>query len=685
VREPNRSESLAKEVRATRLRRAGLVFVIVAAVVFSAVWNPPTGKVHSFTKASDYDPVRESGCTNSGKGCHGDETSYRDFNAYHKDAKCVPCHDYQGVGCIPCHYLKEDECPACHDGSEKVPVDRVRISDPFPRGHYREATHTAMGTDMTQPVHAVKGGSAKASCDECHSRDLRTSHSGVPTVAGSVYGRDLGCGECHNDTRSFGLTQVLSDWKKRRCEDCHREGASSPMHSASVAGTVVASGELGCGRTGSGCHVANDVHALHPAKPAKCSGSAKKGEPGCHVLKVQAMEPTVTACGGTVGAPCHRSYLNTSYTHKKDRSLHAPKSRRAASYTFRGISCGSCHLMSPNGTSLTDEHALRTSRRSKVPGDNCRNCHNNPASAAAIANDWSARDTRDACEACHGRKGLSAAHAAMGSHASRSTGCASTGAGCHPTGDLSRVGAGSYLHRDCMRCHDRHRAGDNRAYDPSDKTCGSGRACHSRGRQYDPRTSVHDGRFGRFDGRDDSHIAGDAQRDAVYVDPATTLGMTCGSCHSMVLGLEHARANSRIARGSGTLCVRCHSHSSTTASRVRSGWTARDSRSACAACHGSTGYHRGRDAAHVGVERAPSGVAQPGYCGDGRTCHTTTDLSRVHVETGCMTAGCHARTGNIFGRWLTSCGGTSAQRGCHAGYSDTAHDDPNALAATAAH
>ena len=96
-----------KAVRAKKVRNGLIVLAAIVAVAFAAGWNPPTKTVHKFTKASDYKPERESGCTNSGKGCHGAEKTYSDFNVYHPDAKCTTCHEYQGVGCIPCHMPAE--------------------------------------------------------------------------------------------------------------------------------------------------------------------------------------------------------------------------------------------------------------------------------------------------------------------------------------------------------------------------------------------------------------------------------------------------------------------------------------------------------------------------------------------------------------------------------------------------
>ena len=673
-------------VKARRERRAkiavGTLFVI-AAVAFSVGWNPPTKTVHEFSKSSDYNPQRESGCTNSGKGCHDTETSYRDFNAYHPDAKCTTCHEYQGVACIPCHMPPETECQLCHDGTFEPAPDVVRLSDPYPRGHYRESTHTAMGTDFSAKVRGADEGVAFAPCESCHSRDLAASHIEVPAVLGSEYGETVGCGECHNDVSSFGQAEVLTDWKQRTCEACHRKGSSSPMHDTLVASDVKGTGELGCGSTGPGCHDGNNLHQQHADAPKTCAGSAEKGEPACHVLGRESLKPTATACGGADEDSCHRGYDNTGYTHKKDGALHGPTSARPALDTsFADTACGRCHLMAVGGTSLVDEHALATSAKSTDSADNCANCHNDSASLAAIEGDWSERDTDESCLACHGLEGLAAPHEGDldASHAAvDSAGCAQSGSGCHPTANLFEVGAPSTsgtIHRDCLRCHDRTRSDGNVAYDPAKKSCGEGRNCHAATGAYDADTAVHSGGASSADGVDaEHHVAGAAQADARYTDAASGVSARCGACHSAVLGEEHARASSALSSGPGLLCVRCHNRSDATAAAVKASWPAKDSSGACEACHGTPGIaavHAGIDSAHDGAELAIGGELEPGACAT-IGCHGSADLRVLHAQQGCAFAACHEQGGVTVALGLKSCGGIDAATSCHVGYSAGMH------------
>jgi len=652
--------------------------VAVGIVVFSAAWNPPVGDVHKFTTASDYNSKKESGCVNSGEGCHGAETEYVDFNEYHPNAKCTTCHDYQGVGCIPCHSPNNNhECATCHDGSMEGAEDRVKITDPYPRGHYRETTHTATGTDMKRPMLAAAGGTARALCKDCHARDLRNSHKAVPVVAGSEYGDSIGCGECHNDVRAFGLAEVLSDWKDHSCEACHKVGSSSPMHAAEIADKVESGGVLGCGESGAGCHEGNDLHALHPDKPATCAGSAATGEPICHDLELQSMEPTATTCGAD--AECHVAV--TDDAGHKNLDLHSPETQGPASdASYHSTACGACHYMDADGRSLITEHDRSTSEQTEVSGDGCRNCHNHESSQAAIADDWADRDTAALCDACHGVQDLAAMHDAEISDthtvADGSEGCASTGAGCHPTADLSQVGAPSTsanIHASCIRCHAKAASAGNMAYDPERQTCGQGRDCHAGA--YSPTTAVHAGTDGTANGSDTAHhAAGTAQSEAVLVDPSG-VRVACSSCHGFVLGTEHSRPSASMSGGQGTLCERCHNAGIGTSQVVKASWPAKNTSQACEQCHNgraATATHGDVNAAHVGRELDPAGNDERGACAT-VGCHASADLRVAHKSIGCNIKGCHRSSGAALESYKTGCGGLDADTSCHVGYSRDNH------------
>jgi hypothetical protein len=658
-----------------RARNALIVLFAIVAVVFGVGWNPSAETKHQFSSVSDYKSERESGCTNSGSGCHGPESSYKDFNAYHPHTDCAKCHAHEGIACIPCHAPNNNhECPLCHDGSMQGAPDVVRITDNYPSGHYRETTHTAMGDDWDAEMRAQPDAEASAACSDCHSRDLRTAHSGVSAVAGSEYGSDIGCGECHNDVRAYGQAEVVANWKKRSCDACHKVGSSSPIHATDHAPRTVAEDSSGCASTGMGCHASNDLHALHPDKPVSCSGSAKKREPGCHKLGVEAFKPTAKSCGGKGRGSCHRAGADGTYVHKNAKNVHAPSNSVASSTIFDGLTCGDCHLMAPDGVSLLREHARSTSSRTRVPSDPCRNCHASPASADALADEWAARGSADACQACHGHAGLGGLHSTdvTGVHTvSGSGGCASTGPGCHPTSDISSTGeptTTSGLHASCLRCHALSAGDGNGVYDPAKKTCGSGRDCHSSAK-FNPATSSHKS----AGGRDRKHTAGSKQSTASYVDLASGLSTSCGSCHQMRLGAEHKRVNASLSAAKNA-CTGCHNAEGSPAV-VKGQWSGRTSDEACSACHstsGAGGIHAGIGTAHEAVELGPDGKPAPKSCVR-YGCHASLDLRRLHSRAGCAIPGCHTASGDIYGRDIKSCGGGNGFSACHTGFSAEEH------------
>jgi len=687
--QPPRAESPPdpKALRAKRIRNGLIVLGVIAAVAFAAGWNPPTKNVHKFTKASDYKSERESGCTNSGKGCHGSEKSYSDFNAYHPDSKCTACHEYQGVGCIPCHMPKETECQLCHDGSMKQAPDVVRLTDPYPRGHYRETTHTAMGTPMDANTRVAEDGKASAKCSDCHSRDLRKSHTEVPAVADSPYGTSIGCGECHNDVRANGLAEVLDKWKKRACADCHKTGSSSPQHGTDTASKIEGKSALDCGATGAGCHDVNDLHALHKDKPKRCSGPAEKGEPTCHVVGAEAGKPTAITCGGPGDDACHRLYENGDYTHKHDAEKHSVQGGVLAGDTsFWDTPCGGCHMMKDDGTGLSEEHALSTSLRSEETTNTCTNCHNHAASVSVVLDSWPTRDGGADCSVCHGVEGLPAAHLGnlTAKHEASSEGCSDSGPGCHPVSDLMQVGeptTEANIHRDCLRCHDWAESDGNTAYDPAKKTCGEGGDCHGAAGAYDPATDIHNGTSGRTDGKDRAHTAGKTQAEAVLVDAVSGVKSRCSACHDMRLGAEHGRPNAARDEAADTKCVACHNADVTTASIVKSSWGDKAGDAACAACHVSGAsrepLHRSLEASHTGTELGVDGSLDSGAC-VGSGCHAARDLRVLHNKTGCTAKGCHTDSGDIFGSRIRSCGGSDPRTACHTGFSENAHYDNHA-------
>ena len=616
--------------------RIALAFIIVAGVAFAAGWNPPTTKVHSFTEASDYNAHRESGCTNSGDGCHGSDEHRRDFNAYHPETACKTCHEYTGVGCIPCHGPSQRECTGCHDGTMEGVSDCVRLSDPYPQGHYRESLHTAMGTDMTAIMRTAEGGEAKATCGDCHSRDLKAAHTGVPEVDGSDYGTDVGCAECHNDVQSGALEQVKTDWESHRCEDCHGEDVRAPMHAADFApASVEGSGTAGCGDTGIGCHAGNKLHALHPNAPATCSGSAEEGEPGCHDLTVQAPRPTQNACG-TGENTCHPAYLNTEYSHEKDGEVHSAANGRQGASTLTDpasgvtLTCAVCHSMD-----IGDEH---TRPGSALGADSCLGCHNaNENTAAVVKASWTERESAGACEACHGdeRHGaMDSVH--MAAELDRLTGEPVEGscvtAGCHDTADVRGV----HSSKGCMLagCHSRTGSISGTGPMSCGGPAGTPGACHVGADKHRDFYAKHTG----------------VELDRLTGEPKPGSCVTPG-CHPTVsvYELHHdvgcAITGCHVAGGPSGI-VSCGGPAGTPG-----------------ACHVGADKHRNFYAKHTGIELDwITGEAIEGSCVT-PGCHPTVSVYELHHDVGCAIAGCHVAGGPSG---IVSCGGPGGATGaCH--------------------
>ncbi|MDA3937165.1 MAG: hypothetical protein PF636_10010 [Actinomycetota bacterium] len=632
--------ALKRTLRAKR-QKIAIFLIILGGLVFATAYVPAGGKVHTFTEISDYNPARDSGCTNSGEGCHGTETSYQNFHDYHPDTECGTCHEYTGVGCIPCHGPQQHECAACHDGSMVGASDCVRLTDPFPNGHYRETTHTAMGTVMDREVRIAADGEALLTCADCHSRDLQAAHTGVPVIQDSEYGEDVGCYECHNDTQANGLEQVLGDWPDRSCEVCHDEDSSAPMHDSEVASSVEASGSVGCSDSGDGCHSAGDIHGVHVVAPTDCTGSAKDGEPGCHDLAVESSKPVALSCGEA--RECHAEPGG----FEPDTSMHGeiggydtehhvagPRQASATYYDRRsGVStpCGACHSMSL-GADHTRPNATMGS------GSACDDCHNDSASTVEIVkSSWEARDTSLACEACHGQSGVAQPHTGIDNvhfalEYSR-FGTIEAGScqksGCHGSIDVREV----HAEIGCAfpGCHTA--SGDIRgdrimSCGGTDSTQGT---CHTSSERHTEADDKHDA-------TEYSHL-GDEE-----VGSCEKAG-----CHDTIDVRELHTTDHCYTSG-------CHTEGGPT---LMSCGGTDDTEGTC---HTSSERHTEADDKHFGIELDPLGNEVPGTCG-GSGCHDTIDVRELHTTDHCYTSGCHTEGGPT----VLSCGGYDGLEGaCHA-------------------
>ncbi|MBI5231135.1 MAG: hypothetical protein HY876_03105, partial [Coriobacteriales bacterium] len=247
---------------------------------------------HTFSAASDYDRVAEAGCTNSGAGCHGSETTYSSFASYHPNSGCTSgaCHTSPSKAT----YAGDHSCVSCHDSNFVGATDVVGLSDT----HYPEPSHSAVG--LSTAVSA--GGVASATCADCHNPtnlsgvdNLYNQHQGLPAPYA-----DTACGDCHNKNAQV-TSVVASKWPSKDCSACHnsvtlpaleQHGTTAPSVNATGTGTYQG---LSC--EAAGCHGTTDLHVLHKDSAAGCA------QTGCHDYSQQAKLPNKKSCG--TGGTCH--------------------------------------------------------------------------------------------------------------------------------------------------------------------------------------------------------------------------------------------------------------------------------------------------------------------------------------------------------------------------------------------
>ncbi len=651
--------------------------------------NHGTATAHVFSASSAYDDATETGCM-AQPGCHnqtgGDTSNFAD--PYHPNSGCTsgPCHTSPSKPVYAAAFNGDGTCMDCHNSNYTGAADRVPVNGAYPAGHYSETTHTAVG--MTANVTA--GGSASATCNNCHSPNIGTAGNGLAnqhtslTTPGDPYGSALSCGECHSDLLSRGLTEVQNNWTNDTCADCHAPATSTPLDHATTA-PAVAETTTTCGSTGINCHNTTDLHALHKNASGGCNLT------GCHNYTIQAHRPTAKSCG--VGGACHTTYTSNTHTHTLgggDAAKHQPTSSVPASDTsFYSTQCGLCHDMRTTQSSLTSEHALATSAKTLQPTNTCRNCHNNTASTTAVTNNWSTKDTAgtgasSSCGVCH-QSGSLAIHvdASATAHVSASTGCANTGIGCH-SNDLSSVGAtataaNTVIHNSCLRCHSRTGSaswtsamvgtGANLVYNPSVKSCGQATGCHTS--TYYTTTTHRATLANPVTGNDATWHTATGMTSTITSGVASA---ACSACHSATLLAAHDPAKTTANLGSGhtawsstagTTCQDCHNENraptANAATQVKSHWT----NNLCTDCH-SPSYHNTYATGHTGTSTQGCGASGVG-------CHNTYDLAALHGTTktnGCQVTGCHDAVDKAMTSAAKSCGVGGA---CHTTYTSTSH------------
>ena len=387
------------------------------------------GGDHTYTTLSDYNDAAQTGCTNSGAGCHGNDTTYGNMRAMYGHTGCLsgPCHTSASKAGV----TGPLDCVKCHAGTYAGAPDRFALTDASPNGHYNETTHT-VGNGIMTTQYVSAGGLATAACIVCHDRALPAAHA---TISSAVYGSKLSCAECHNDMGTSGLAQVQAGWTTGHCEDCHTIGSAAPIHGA-VAPIAAAVSTAGCAASGVGCHASANLHEIHK--------NASSCQIGCHTKD----QGAVTKSCGSADSGCHK-YYETGHFSAVD---HTATGDIVGSET---VACVKCHS------------AVLTPAHSNTAASTCSGCHANAAAIPVIAAGWDKN-----CSACHAVK-----HAQIANHVGQPTsGNTCVGAGCHPNNSTNLLTVHSGIANSCelSGCHD----AANKDKRPTKKSCGTGGACH---------------------------------------------------------------------------------------------------------------------------------------------------------------------------------------------------------------
>jgi len=639
------------------------------------------GGDHGYTTASDHNVTAMTGCTNSGAGCHG--VSAQPGNAvtdFHGTAGCMASKCHTSPTMTPAWIAGGSgaECVRCHNGSFVNAADMVALTDTSTAGHYGDTTHTPAPASNTASITA--GGTASARCNQCHNpasagAGLYAQHQGLAAsqVTSAAMAPAIACAECHNYSVAISAV-VTGNWAGKNCSACHdgTAGKVQPQHGAAPVG-VNATSPQSCGATGVNCHTTYDLHTLHK----DANGCALTG---CHDYTKQGLNPTTTTCGSGGGA-CHGTYNETNHYNAAN---HTSTLQGAATYTLNGQSpqCQSCHAVE-----LNPEHTATNSTLSGT-GSSCLKCHNNAGSTTAITGKWSG----ELCVACHDGSGITTSHAGTSGHVAANAGCASTGIGCHNTGDLGMAGADKTvnIHNDCLTCHDKagaaawaYGAGVNLKYNPTAKNCGQATGCHTSG-YYSTVTKFHNvGQGSLVNGDDAKHTAaGMTTAVGAYAN-----NNTCATCHSAKLNTAHATtslASDATCSSGGTGNLGCHNSTAlpNSPTQVKGSWT----NDLCSDCHATshTTYTLGTHTTLVGTAGTADGCVTGG-------CHlagATSDVRLIHdrASSGCSAMGqdskdgnsganaaCHALDKPMVSGTIGCGSGTTAATKCHVNHTNSNH------------
>ncbi|MDO8963007.1 MAG: hypothetical protein Q7W30_00765, partial [Coriobacteriia bacterium] len=437
--------------------------------------NVATHGKHALNRASsDASLTAVTGCTNSGAGCHGaDTTSTPNYQ--------TPYHPASGCATGPCHTSASKAtktppitCQGCHDGTytNAVHVDSLATTTAL-GGHYNETTHTAASMNATVP--GLAGGRFSASCANCHNattgtglKQLSKQHQNLPAPYVST-----NCFDCHNYNAAVSAV-VSSSWAGKACSACHNGTAmpSNSQHTTSAAPIALATSPLACVQ--SGCHTTWNLHELHKGDASTGATLTAGGcaVTGCHDFTAQAKKPTTKTCGqGTTGCHTNKNESNHGGTH--DLTLAASTYNNT---TVTGcLSAGAgCHVTTstinyqpyhPASGCTTGPCHLSAGKATHINPLTCQACHDKSyAGAAGVA-------TLTATTGTNGGHYSETSHTAV---ATNTTGLVTSGGTASATCSNCHAGTGGgglqqlykqhqslpapYTNTTCSDCHNRNAA-----------------------------------------------------------------------------------------------------------------------------------------------------------------------------------------------------------------------------------
>ncbi len=379
--------------------------------------------IHSTENTAAHTVATNTGCGNSGIGCHNTNdlsavtaspTSLAS-NAIHNS--CLRCHNRTGAatwtsaaigtGVGVQYNPNEKRCgqtAGCHTSSSySTSTAQHRIG----RGDVvtgDDTKHTASAASMNATIGT---GVASASCGTCHTNTLALAHKVTSTTASfdsTHTGWANACTGCHNENRGpvFAAPVVKTNWATGTCAGCHT-AYHNKLTSHDSTNTT-------CGNSGVGCHNSTDLRVLHgQTKTNGCNLS------GCHDSKDKAMTAATKDCQA---AGCHNAYTASNHgtvttgnevaTHEATATGFTTKIDGTTYDTGGGNTCTNCHsralATAHKETSTTAALKSGNTNWATTPGNICVDCHNTTtpdASNVPIKSNWTART----CQQCHDTAG----------------------------------------------------------------------------------------------------------------------------------------------------------------------------------------------------------------------------------------------------------------------------------------